>query len=77
MRVEPDRLNMNANRRYALKEAASLVGVSPVTLKRWFLQAKVADVARDRNGWRVFTTRDIERIRAYARKLTPPITPHN
>jgi len=57
---------------YSLKEAAKLVGVSPITLKRWLLSQKVAEVARNRNGWRVFTSKDIDRIRRFAEKLLPP-----
>jgi DNA (cytosine-5)-methyltransferase 1 len=52
---------------YRLKEAAQLVGVSPITLKRWFLSRRIPDVSRDRNGWRVFTDPDIRRIRSFAR----------
>lgn len=43
--------------------AAQQLGVSKSTLLRWFKQGKIADVARDRNGWRVFTAADISRIR--------------
>jgi len=57
---------------YTLKEAAKRVGVSPITLKRWLLSQKVAEVARNRNGWRVFTSKDIDRIRRFAEKLLPP-----
>jgi predicted site-specific integrase-resolvase len=53
-------------------QAARLIGVSRNTLLRWFREGRVADVARDRNGWRFFTTRDVERIRAYAHRLVPP-----
>ncbi len=54
-------------------EAAREIGVSPATLKRWFRQAKVRDVARDRNGYRVFEPEDIERLRAYAnQRFEPP-----
>jgi predicted site-specific integrase-resolvase len=55
-----------------LKEAARLIGVAPITLKRWLLDQKVPEVARNRNGWRVFTSADIERISAYAHKTVPP-----
>lgn len=55
-----------------LKEAAAKVGVSAVTLKRWLIAKKVAEVQRDRNGWRVFTNEDIERIRRYAVSLHEP-----
>lgn len=55
-----------------LKDAAARVGVSAVTLKRWLIAKKVAEVHRDRNGWRVFSNADIERIRRYAVSLRGP-----
>ncbi len=65
---------MTNQRGYNLKQAASQVGVAPITLKRWLLSGKVAEVARNRNGWRVFTARDILRIKRFALKLIPPKT---
>lgn len=57
-------------------EAARAIGVSPATLKRWFRAARVRDVARDRNGYRVFEPDDIERLRAYAnQRFQPPPPP--
>ncbi len=47
-------------------QAAQAIGVSAVTLKRWFSSGKVKDVERDRNNWRVFSSDDIDRIRQYA-----------
>jgi hypothetical protein len=35
----------------------------------------VADVARDRNGWRFFTPEDVGRIKAYADRQVPPAPP--
>jgi DNA-binding transcriptional MerR regulator len=58
-----------------ITEAAKAIGVSAATLKRWFRGAKVADVARDRNGYRIFETEDIERIRAFANRRTEPPPP--
>ena len=58
-----------------LKEAAGRVGVSPITLKRWLLAKKVAEVRRDRNDWRVFSDADIARIRKYAMSLHGPQEP--
>ncbi len=55
-----------------MKEAAQRVGVAPITLKRWLLDGKVAEVARDRNGWRIFCHSDIARIRRYAVTLRRP-----
>lgn len=43
--------------------AAKRLGVSKVTLLRWFREGKIADVGRDRNQWRVFTQGDIKRIK--------------
>ena len=54
-------------------QAARLIGVSRNTLLRWFREGRVADVGRDRNGWRYFAAEDVARIKAYAeRKLPPP-----
>jgi len=60
-----------------ISEAAEAVGVSPATLKRWFRSAKIRDVARDRNGYRVFEPEDIARLRAYANQRfePPPLHP--
>lgn len=49
-----------------LNQAAQVIGVSAVTLKRWLISGKVKDVERDRNNWRVFTTEDIQRIKGFA-----------
>ncbi len=43
--------------------AAKALGVSKATLLRWFRDGKIADVGRDRNQWRVFTSADIARIK--------------
>jgi DNA-binding transcriptional MerR regulator len=58
--------------RFSLSDAAKRIGVSSITLKRWLLQHKVDEVDRDRNGWRIFTVQDVERIRKYAEKVIPP-----
>lgn len=51
---------------YSTEEAAWRIGCSKSTLLRWFREGKVADVIRDRRGWRVFTQEDIKRIRKWA-----------
>jgi excisionase family DNA binding protein len=51
---------------YRTDEAARRIGCSKSTLLRWFREGRVADVARDRRGWRVFTEEDIRRIRQWA-----------
>jgi len=57
---------------YSLREAAAQVGVAPITLRRWLLEKRIPEVARDRNGWRVFTEADIRRIAEFAARVTPP-----
>ncbi len=63
---------MGETKKYTLAEAAVLIGIAPITLKRWLLTAKVADVARDRNNWRRFTEADVRRIKRFADATTPP-----
>jgi hypothetical protein len=58
--------------RFTLSQAASLIGVAPITLKRWLLARKVDEVPRDRNGWRVFTRSDVNRIKRFADAIHPP-----
>ncbi len=48
-----------------LQEAAQEIGVSAITLKRWFLNKKIPDVLRDKNNWRIFTNSDILKIKDY------------
>jgi DNA-binding transcriptional MerR regulator len=57
---------------YNLTEAARMIGISPITLKRWLLSKKVAEVARDRNNWRLFSDKDIDRIKRFASRLIFP-----
>ncbi|MGO8945822.1 MAG: site-specific DNA-methyltransferase [Syntrophobacteraceae bacterium] len=51
-----------------LTEAANGVGIAPITLKRWLLEGRFPEVQRDRNGWRVFTPENIQRIKAFVQK---------
>ena len=58
---------------YTLAEAAELIGIASITLKRWLLTEKVTEVARDRNNWRRFTDADVRRIKQFADTTTPPM----
>ena len=53
-------------------EVAGLAGISKNTLLRWLKAGKVPEVARDRNGWRIFSEEDVARVKAYAGMTTPP-----
>ncbi len=52
-------------------EVAALAGISKNTLLRWLKAGKVPEVARDRNGWRIFSEEDVARVRAHAGIVTP------
>lgn len=65
-------MSLRRKTKYNLRETAEMVGIAPITLRRWLLSGKVHEVARDRNGWRVFTFKDVVRIKRFASRLTPP-----
>jgi excisionase family DNA binding protein len=46
-------------------EAAKRIGVSKSTLLRWLDEGLVEDVERDWRGWRIWRSRDVERIKAF------------
>ena len=46
-------------------EAAKRIGVSKSALLRWFAEGLVEDVERDWRGWRVWRSRDVERVKAF------------
>ena len=50
-------------------EAAKAVGVHRLTLLRWIREGKVQDAVRDRNGWRVFSQADLDRVRHHAHAM--------
>ena len=50
---------------YNVSEACKLAGTNRDTFLRWVREEKFADVVhRDRNGWRLFTSGDVRRLRA-------------
>ena len=53
----------SAERLYTIGQAADAVGVSESTLKRWELQHQVAP-QRVANGQRIYTDRDLQRLRS-------------
>ncbi|TIQ75353.1 MAG: MerR family transcriptional regulator [Mesorhizobium sp.] len=56
-------IRVSREKTYSTDGAAKELGISKSTLLRWFRQKRIEDVKRDRNGWRVFTSADIKRIR--------------
>lgn len=53
-------------------ETATAAGISKPTLLRWIKDGKIADAARrDRNGWRLFSPAEVEKIRNLAASTKP------
>ena len=49
---------------YSTAEACRMANISKNTFLRWVREGKFVDVGnRDRNGWRLFTSKDINRLR--------------
>ena len=56
---------------YSTKEVLKKVGISRNTLFLWFKHRKIPQVQRDRNGYHIFTERDIQGIMDYKNKIIP------
>lgn len=51
---------------FSTKEVAELSGVHKDTLLRWLRDGKVQEPHRDRNGWRTFSTNQVQLIKDFA-----------
>jgi excisionase family DNA binding protein len=61
---------LNHNTFYRTSEAADIAGISRSTLLRWIKEGLLGDASyRDRRGWRLFTKKDIYRIKAEANSM--------
>jgi predicted site-specific integrase-resolvase len=53
-----------------ITEACAMAGTNRNTLLRWIREGRFPDVKiRDRNGWRLFNERDVERLKREVNKL--------
>lgn len=59
-------------KKYRTKEVIGKLGVCRHTLYNWFTKGKIEEVAKDRNGFRVYTEADLERLTTFKNKLVPP-----
>jgi predicted site-specific integrase-resolvase len=61
---------LNQQTYYMIAEACAMAGTSRNTLLRWIREGRFSDVGiRDRNGWRLFTKDDIERLKAEVNRI--------
>jgi hypothetical protein len=55
---------------YNTQEACKLAGTNRYTFLRWVRQNKFTDVEhRDRNGWRLFTQDDLQRLKSHVNHI--------
>ncbi len=55
---------------YRTKEACKKAGISRATFFRWLKEKQINDVKqKDRRGWRLFTDKDIKKIKEEAEKI--------
>lgn len=50
---------------YTTVEVAKRLSICKSTLLRWIHEDLISDVGRDWRGWRVWRSRDIERVKAF------------
>lgn len=57
-------VSINHQTYYMIAEACAIAGTNRNTLLRWIREGRFADVTiRDRNGWRLFSSDDVERLK--------------
>jgi hypothetical protein len=55
---------------YMITEACAMARTNRNTLLRWIREGRYVDVkTRDRNGWRLFSLEDIERLKGQVNKI--------
>jgi predicted site-specific integrase-resolvase len=63
-------ISINHQTYYMIAEACNIAGTSRNTLLRWIREGRFDDVKiRDRNGWRLFTENDVERLKIEVNKI--------
>jgi predicted site-specific integrase-resolvase len=63
-------VSINHQTYYLIAEACAMAGTNRNTLLRWIREGRFIDVkTRDRNGWRLFGTNDVERLKYEVNKM--------
>jgi hypothetical protein len=66
----------DGKRFYSASETAYLAGVHRLTLLRWIREGKLADVARVRNGWRLFSEDVVQQVVEFAKGINTRSSPN-
>jgi len=62
-------ISINDHTYYMLAEACDITGTNRNTVLRWIREGRFNDVkTRDRNGWRLFSEDDLERLKTEVNK---------
>jgi site-specific DNA-methyltransferase (cytosine-N4-specific) len=61
----------SADKLLSTAEVATRAGIHRDTLLRWLRQRLVAEPSRDRNGWRVFNSKEVAGVVAFAKSAQP------
>jgi len=63
-------VSINQIKYFMIAEACTIAGTNRNTLLRWIREGRFTDVKnRDRNGWRLFTVDDVERLKNEVTKI--------
>ena len=63
-------VSINQIKYFMIAEACTIAGTYRNTLLRWIREGRFTDVKnRDRNGWRLFTVDDVERLKNEVTKI--------
>jgi len=63
-------IKMNGQVYYRTLEASRKTGISKSTLLRWLDAGIISEMHRDTRGWRLFTDKDLQKIREKASSVT-------
>lgn len=61
---------------YTASEVAEMAGVHRLTLLRWIREGKLAEVDRDRNGWRLFSEEIAHQVVEFAEGINNRSSPN-
>ena len=64
-------VNIDGQTFFRPAEVCAMAGVSRSTLHRWIREGVVPDTEyKDRNGWRLFSKKEVDRIKTEANKIS-------
>lgn len=65
---------MNNSKLISIKEASSMLGVTPLTLRNWDKSGKLVPLRHPLNNYRVYKRQDIENLIAEIENNTLPVS---